>query len=602
MSFLPGTRLGPYELTGTLGAGGMGEVYRAHDTRLGRDVAIKVLPQHLSRHPEVRARFEREARTISSLSHPHICTLFDVGREGDADYLVMELVEGESLAERLTRGPLSIAETLRIGAQLADALDRAHRAGVVHRDLKPGNVMLARSGVKLMDFGLARTTGLGDAGAGGTMLTDLSQSPTVAQPLTAEGTLVGTFQYMSPEQLEGKEADARSDIWALGCVLYEMATGRRAFEGRSQASLISAIMASEPRPLTQISPMTPIGLDRVVCACLAKDSEQRWQSAHDLALALRWPVDEGGGVNAAVAEGPVERQIVLTAAHVRQFSERNPRLVGYPVSYVDNLSNAPNLLVLLHGVGADNGRFEEVVRTTRHRAVAVTLVGFDRREGHRPTLGIDDHSRVLRILLRELVATIRPRRTILVGHSAGADQYLRMLRDDDGAGVEVAGLIALGPNVSIETCFATRLYAKLDVGDPAGTLATLKALGKDIDSLDVWLVIQNYLSQTFMKFGSNLEPLRRYAADMVEPFEKPGDPLAEWYRAARRRVPRVRLVFSKQEADAAEALLARHLESNALGDDFTEDSFVIEPGHHLGLLDPGLILRHVDSVLASLEG
>src|SRR5262245_61256079 len=245
MPLAPGSRLGPYEVVSPLGAGGMGEVFRARDSRLGRDVAIKILPSHLATSPEVRARFEREAKTASSLNHPHICVVYDVGREGDTDYLVMELVDGETLAARLARGPLPVAEVLRLGIQIADALEKAHRAGVVHRDLKPGNVMLTRSGAKLMDFGLARATGL--ASAGSSSILGVSQSPTIAQPLTGEGTIVGTFQYMAPEQLEGREADARSDLWSFGCVLYEMTTGQRAFEGRSQASLISSIMKEEPR-------------------------------------------------------------------------------------------------------------------------------------------------------------------------------------------------------------------------------------------------------------------------------------------------------------------------------------------------------------------
>jgi eukaryotic-like serine/threonine-protein kinase len=294
MTLSAGTKLGPYEILSPLGAGGMGEVYRARDTRLGRDVAIKVLPQHLSTNPEVRARFEREAKTVSSLNHPHICTLFDVGRDGDTDYLVMELIEGETLATRLAKGALPLADTLRIGSQIADALDRAHRAGVVHRDLKPGNVMLTRSGAKLMDFGLARASGLAPAPGSGT-IGALTHSPTVAQPLTAEGTIVGTFQYMSPEQLEGKEADARSDVWALGCVLYEMATGRRAFEGKSQASLITSIMGSEPAPISQLSPMTPPALDRLVQGMLVKDPVDRLQSAHDVKLQLAWIAEGGSG-------------------------------------------------------------------------------------------------------------------------------------------------------------------------------------------------------------------------------------------------------------------------------------------------------------------
>ena len=304
MSLAPGTKLGPYEIVAPLGAGGMGEVYRAKDTRLGRDVAVKVLPQHLSENPEVRTRFEREARTVSSLNHPNICTLHDIGREGDTDFLVMEVVEGESLADRIAKGPLSPELTLKLGGEIADALDKAHRAGIVHRDLKPGNIMLAKSGAKLMDFGLARAVAPAAAGgASGATFATLTQSPTVAKPLTAEGSIVGTFQYMAPEQLEGAEADARSDIWALGCVLYEMATGKRAFSGATQASLISSIMKDVPRPIAELQALTPPGLDRLVRACLAKDPEERIQTAHDVGLQIRW-IAEGGsqaGVPAPLA-------------------------------------------------------------------------------------------------------------------------------------------------------------------------------------------------------------------------------------------------------------------------------------------------------------
>ncbi|MEO7868657.1 MAG: protein kinase, partial [Candidatus Eisenbacteria bacterium] len=279
------------------------EVYRARDTRLGRDVAVKELPLPLNSNADVRARFEREAKTVSSLNHPNICTLFDVGREGETDYLVMELVEGETLAARLAKGPLPLPDVLKLGAQIADALDRAHRAGVVHRDLKPGNVMVGKGGAKLMDFGLARATvTAGPVSGSGATMGALTQSPTRASPLTAEGTLVGTFQYMSPEQLEGKEADSRADLWALGCVLYEMATGERAYEGATQASLISAIMRDTPRPISELAPMSPPALERLVLQCLAKDPDERWQSAGDVRRELAWIA--GGGSSSGAHSQP----------------------------------------------------------------------------------------------------------------------------------------------------------------------------------------------------------------------------------------------------------------------------------------------------------
>jgi Tol biopolymer transport system component len=292
MTLNAGTKLGPYEIVAPIGAGGMGEVYRAKDTRLGREVAVKVLSSHLSSSEEIRQRFEREAKTISQFSHPHICALYDVGREGETEFLVMELLEGESLADRLGKGPLPSEQVLRYGIEIADALDKAHRQGIVHRDLKPGNIMLTKSGVKLLDFGLAKP--LATAGArtvsGASVLATEAQ---VSQPLTERGTILGTFQYMAPEQLEGGDADARSDIFAFGAVLYEMATGRKAFTGKSQASLIGSILRDDPAPISEVAPMLPPALNRVVRTCLAKDPEHRFQTAHDIKLQLEW-IAEGG--------------------------------------------------------------------------------------------------------------------------------------------------------------------------------------------------------------------------------------------------------------------------------------------------------------------
>ena len=306
MALTVGTKLGPYEIQSPLGAGGMGEVYLARDTRLDRAVAIKILPAHLSSNPEAKHRFEREARAISSLNHPNICVLHDVGSQDGISYLVMEYLQGESLEARLRKGPLPLKQALEYAGQICDALEKAHRAGIVHRDLKPGNVMLTPSGAKLLDFGLAKPAaavfGTSTSASGPTPSSPTMNLSAMSGPpgtLTQQGTIVGTFQYMSPETLQGKEADARSDIFSFGCVLYQMITGRHAFEGKSQISVVSAILEKDPDPVTKIQPMAPAALDHVVNDCLAKDPELRWQSAADVGRELRWIASGGSGLSAA---------------------------------------------------------------------------------------------------------------------------------------------------------------------------------------------------------------------------------------------------------------------------------------------------------------
>ena len=285
-------QLGAYEIISLIGAGGMGEVYRARDTRLDRTVAIKVLPEALAADPQLRERFDREARAISSLNHPHICALYDVGHQEGVDFLVLEYLEGQSLAERLPAGPVPVLEALKIAVDICDALDKAHRSGIVHRDLKPANVMLTRAGAKLLDFGLARSE------APVVTTSGLSMLPTTPPNLTVQGAILGTFQYMAPEQIEGLEADARTDIFAFGALLFEMLTGRPAFEGKTRASLLGAILKDEPPRISTVQPLAPAALDRIICTCLAKDPDDRYQSARDLLRELRWVASAG-------ADGPM---------------------------------------------------------------------------------------------------------------------------------------------------------------------------------------------------------------------------------------------------------------------------------------------------------
>ena len=288
-----GSRLGPYEILTPLGAGGMGEVWKAKDTRLDRIVAIKILPTALAADAKFRQRFDREARAISALDHPHICALHDVGEQEGTAFLVMQYLEGETLEARLKKGALPPNQALTIAIQITDALDRAHRAGIVHRDLKPGNIMLTKAGAKLLDFGLAKT--MAPAGAASA----LSMLPTTPPNLTAQGTLLGTFQYMAPEQLEGRDADARADIFAFGAVVHEMVTGKKAFQGRNQASLIGAILKDEPPLLSAVQPLTPPLVEHIVRRCLAKDPDERWQTASDVMRELKWVADASSGAGSS---------------------------------------------------------------------------------------------------------------------------------------------------------------------------------------------------------------------------------------------------------------------------------------------------------------
>jgi len=312
MPILPGRRLGPYEILSAIGAGGMGEVYKARDTRLDRIVAIKVLPTHLADRAELRERFEREAKTIASLDHPHICTLYDTGLQDDIDFLVMEYLEGETLAQRLAKGALPIQQVLQYAIEISDALDKAHRKGVTHRDLKPGNIMLTKSGTRLLDFGLAKlkqevAPAIPD-----------SQLATMKSAVTAEGTILGTLEYMAPEQVEAKEVDARTDIFAFGAVVYEMATGKKAFEGKTSASVMAKILEAEPPSMASLQPMTPPALDRVVKKCLAKEPDDRWHAAKDLCDELKW-ISEGGspaGLVAPAVAQPSRRERLVWSATV----------------------------------------------------------------------------------------------------------------------------------------------------------------------------------------------------------------------------------------------------------------------------------------------
>ena len=346
MPLSPGVRLGPYEILDAIGAGGMGEVYRARDTRLERTVAIKILPAQFSRDPVRKQRFEREAKTVSSLNHPHICVLYDVGSQDGVDYLVMECVEGETLAKRLEKGALPLGQLLKFGTQIADALDKAHRSGVVHRDLKPGNIMLTPTGAKLLDFGLAKPA------APLASLATLTATAAKPSPATETGTIVGTFQYMSPEQIEGKELDGRSDIFSLGAVLYEMVTGQRAFQGKGQLSVASAVLEKEPEPISALKPKTPLTLDHAIRRCLAKDPDERWQTARDLMLELKWLAEPGSQAGVSSPAAP-RRNLHERMAWGAATAFLALTTIALAIGFLRHGTKAPESMRITAEIGAD---------------------------------------------------------------------------------------------------------------------------------------------------------------------------------------------------------------------------------------------------------
>ncbi|MGD8922659.1 MAG: protein kinase, partial [Candidatus Zixiibacteriota bacterium] len=346
MSLEIGKKLGPYEIIESAGAGGMGEVYKATDTRLNRTVAVKTLPASIADNAQFRERFDREAKAISSLSHAHICTLYDIGQENGVGYLVMEYLEGETLSERLSRGPIPYNEMLQISIQIASGLDAAHQKGLIHRDLKPGNIMLTPAGVKLLDFGLAKI----QSDESGQRMTEITQTT----PLTGANTILGTMQYMSPEQLEGKPADARSDIFAFGAIMYEMSTGKRAFEGSSSATLIAAIIERDPISISTIMRETPPLFERLVKKCLSKDPKQRWQSASDLSDELRW-ISQAGSQVGLPAHIAARRKFKFGLARVVGALTIVSTLVLAYLLYAEKTRPAPEMPVARYAVNIKQG-------------------------------------------------------------------------------------------------------------------------------------------------------------------------------------------------------------------------------------------------------
>jgi len=587
-----GKTLAHYEILAKIGQGGMGEVYRARDLQLDRYVALKLLPEVWSDDSSRLSRFEREAKVLASLNHPHIAAVYGFHKENDVYFIVMELLEGETLASSIVDEGLSPAQLLEIGIPFTEAIAFAHGKGVIHRDLKPSNVMFDASGrIRVLDFGVA---GLRQAES------NIETAPTL-DALTAVGEIVGTVGYMAPEQLEGHTVDVRTDVFSIGVVLYELATGKRPFRANSTAGLISAILQGEFAPLTEIRPDLPADLARVVRRCLEKKAERRIQTVTDVRNELEdiqagiCTDEPSRTVRVPMSSwSPTEHRMVITTEHVRRLSTQIPLMISDSMTYLDNELDSDVLVVYLHGIGGDQGEFEEVLRKTPFRAIAPSLFGFGQASRMRPSLPFTDHNRLVAILVEEVSRRVRSRLLVLVGHSSGADQMLRITGSEMRERIRPDGLILMGPTVRPGPGFVSGPFSAL-TDDPDDILDSIQRVAATAKDLDTWLIIHDYLVRAFGKFGTDTGALRKFAQDLIAVYED--DEFFELFRMTTERVPHFRCVFSSDEQDDADYALKLHISDNVLGDRYSEEMIVMESAGHVQLIGESVLLPYVEEIV-----
>jgi len=588
-----GKTVAHYMILEKIGEGGMGEVYRARDQQLDRDVAVKILPDAWSSDPLRLRRFEREAKVLASLEHPNIAAVYGFHEDNGVHFIAMELVEGETLASSIIDGGLPLDRLLEIGIPLAEAIAFAHNKGVIHRDLKPANIMLDPSGrIRILDFGVAALLQAESD--------DDAEGMTV-DALTTDGDVVGTVAYMAPEQLEGRSVDARADLFSIGVVLYELATGRRPFRGNSTAGVASAILRDDPISLRDVRPDLPADLARVVRRCLEKDTERRIQTATDIRNELE---DLREGIRAdeptesvgvlEISPSLAEHSMVITTEHVRRLSTKIPRMIGDSMTYLDNQRDSDVLVIYLHGIGGDQGEFEEVLQKTPWRAIAPTLFGFGQTARTRAPLSFADHNLLLEFLMKKVLRQVQPRIVVLVGHSSGSDQAIRIGASEEGDRIGFDGLILLGLEVTPGPGFFSGACSRL-TDDPADILKTIKAVGEAAEDLGNWLKLHSYLVRTFGKLGTDVGSLRKFARDLIAAYDE--DRFFEIFRAATEHVPHIRCVFGSDELDVADHILARHIDDNSLGSRFSEEMIVTVDVGHIQLNNAEVVIPYVEEIV-----
>ena len=585
-----------YHIERILGAGGMAMVYLARDLKHDRDFAIKVMRPELTESvgPE---RFLREIRLLARLQHPNILGLVDSGEAGGLLYYVMPYLAGGSLRVRLTRErELPVAVALQIFREITWALEYAHAEGVVHRDIKPENVLFSAGHALVADFGIAR------------IVDDVDRGTTL---LTTAGARIGTPQYMAPEQATGDpKIDHRADLYAFGVLAYELLAGVPPFVAGSAAQVLALHLTQSPVPLSSYRSSVPAALEEVVMRCLEKRPADRWQTAGEvLAVLDRAASTETGMARSPSGTGTVTAHLPITEAIARRLdrSRFDPRMIGDSLDYLDNRAAGSDVLVvLLNAPWLDGSDFEPHLRTLPYRCIAPTLYGFSPRARHRFALALNDHLMLLSELLQAAVKETRPSLVILAGFSASADLVMRLPPAiPEGARVP-DGVLALGANQGIETCFLTRELAKLETNDPAKLLQSLRAIDATASTLDDWMLLNGYLGRIMAKFRADVSPLATLGRALVEPFERDdhGGGFAAMYREVTSRVRLVRCVFEDSETCSRllRAVLMDQMDRRVLGEHHRDSSLLIEPTlSHFELTQPERVAAHLAAMIEDLR-